>query len=74
MGAKSLVYQISTALVILVFGFAGTVKITPAISPDIHNEMVSTLACPCKFAVQLNSPRPQAPPPRATGDEAKAKH
>ena len=43
MGAKTLAYHISTALVILLFGFAGTVKITPAVSPDIHNEMVSTL-------------------------------
>ena len=43
MGAKTLAYHISTALVILLFGFAGTVKVAPAVSPDIHNEMVSIL-------------------------------
>lgn len=41
MGAKTLAYQISTALVILLFGFAGTVKVTPLVSSEIHNEMVS---------------------------------
>jgi hypothetical protein len=40
MGAKTLAWQISTALVILLFGFSGTVKVTPAVSPDMHNDLV----------------------------------
>ena len=42
MGAKKLIYQISTALVVLLFTFAGLVKLVPGISPEIHNEMVSS--------------------------------
>ena len=40
MGAKKLAYQISTALVVLLFTFAGVMKVTPLVSSEIHNEMV----------------------------------
>ena len=41
MGTTKLVYQISTALVIVLFTFAGLVKVVPGISPELHDEMVS---------------------------------
>ena len=40
MGARTLAYQISTALVVLLFAFAGVMKVTPLVSSDVHNEMV----------------------------------
>jgi len=42
MGTTKLVYQISTALAIVLFIFAGSVKVIPGLSPEIHDEMVST--------------------------------
>jgi hypothetical protein len=41
MGTTKLLYQVSTALVVLLFGFAGLVKLVPGLSPEIHQEMVS---------------------------------
>ena len=41
MGNTKLLYQISTALVVVVFGIAGLLKVVPGISPETHYEMVS---------------------------------
>ncbi len=38
--AKKLGFQISTALIVLLFTFAGVVKLTPVVSSEIHEEMV----------------------------------
>ena len=40
MGTTKLVYQVSSSLVVLLFGFAGLVKVVPGLSPAIHQEMV----------------------------------
>lgn len=40
MGTTKLMYQVSTALIVLLFSFTGVVKVVPGISPEIHNEMV----------------------------------
>lgn len=46
MSAKKLVYQISTALIVLLFTFSGVMKLTPLISPEIHEDMVrNKLVC-----------------------------
>ena len=38
-----LLYLGSTALVVFLFGFAGSVKLVPGLSPQTHQEMVSVL-------------------------------
>ena len=41
MGTNKLAYQVSTALIVVLFAFTGVVKVVPGISPDLHDEMVS---------------------------------
>lgn len=41
MSVAKLTFQVSTALLVLVFAFAGLVKVAPGVSPAIHSEMVS---------------------------------
>ena len=38
---KKLAYYACTALIVLLFGMAGVVKLTPALSSKVHNEIVS---------------------------------
>ena len=41
MGTAKLLYQISTAIVLLLFIFAGLIKVFPGLNPVMHDEMVS---------------------------------
>ncbi len=43
MGSTKLVYQISTALIIVMFALAGLIKVVPGISPEMHDQLVSCL-------------------------------
>ena len=38
--ANKLLYQVSTALVVLLFALAGTMKLIPNLSPETHGELV----------------------------------
>ena len=37
---RRLLYQASTALIVLMFGLSGVMKLTPMFSPQVHGEMV----------------------------------
>lgn len=40
--ARRVAYQISTAIVVLLFTLAGVMKLTPLLSPETHGELVGS--------------------------------
>ena len=38
--ARRVAYQVSTAIVVLLFTLAGVMKLTPLLSPETHGELV----------------------------------
>ena len=56
--ARRVAYQVSTALVVLLFTLAGVMKLTPLLSPETHGELVGNHIWYGGQVIQLPPPSP----------------